>query len=252
MTRKIKNRLARYTKIVTIVLFSSFAYAFTQNSIYVKSTTNNAASVELQNLDLIVGLQFTLHATNGILLKDIEKDSRFTEAAWIISTNFKNDSTLTVVVINSNLEALTSGNGSIVKITFEKNNQTTTGNANFRLSGIILSDKNGKSVTVDTTKEFTNEQEVDNDNLLQNYPNPFNPVTTISYKIESTSNVKLTIYDMAGRVVKKLVEENQTEGTYSVVWNSTNSSNQEVASGTYFYQLLVSGKATVKKLLLQK
>lgn len=252
MTLKIKNRLTHYTKIVTLLLFSNYGLIFPQNSIYVKSISNNTATVELQNVDMIVALQFTLHSTTGILLKDIEKESRFSDAAWFVATNVKNESTLTVVVINSHLEELTPGKGSIIKIHFEKNIQSITAEATFRLSEIILSDKNGKSIPIDTSKEILLTENVLADNLLQNYPNPFNPVTTISYKIESTSNVRLTIYDMAGRVVKQLVDEIQTEGNYSVLWNSTNSSDQEVASGSYFYQLLVNDKATVKKLLLQK
>lgn len=254
MNCKIKNRLTRYTKIVTFLLFISFTLNFAQNSIYINNISNNTATVELHNSDMIAALQFTIHSTNGILLKDIEKESRFSDAAWFVATNVKNESTLTVVVINSHLEELTPGKGSIIKIHFEKNIQTTTMGANFRLSEIIFSDKNGKSVPVDTTNEFeiAGMQELDDVNLLQNFPNPFNPFTTISYKIESHSMVELTIYDMAGRVIKKLVDNFQSEGSYSVVWNSTNSSNQEVASGTYFYQLLVNGKSTVKKLLLQK
>ncbi len=252
MNCKIKNRLTRYTKIVTLLLFISITLSFAQNSIYIKNISNNTATVELQNSDMIAALQFTFHATNGISLKYIEKESRFSDAAWFVATNVKNESTLTVVVINSHLEELTPGTGSIIKISFEKNIQTTIGVAHFRLSEIILSDKNGKSIPIDTTKEVSLTDNHLADNLLQNYPNPFNPVTTISYKIESTSNVQLTIYDMAGRVVKKLVDGMQVEGNHSVVWNSTNTSNQNVASGTYFYQLLVNGKATVKKLLLQK
>lgn len=248
MTDKIKNRFSCYTIIVTILLLNSFAISSAQNYIYVKSTSKKTASVELQNLDLIVGLQFTIHSSPGILLKSIEKEMRFSDATWLVASNVKNESTLTVVAINSRLEELNPGTGSIIKINFENNIQTIGEEAVFRLSEIILSDKNGKSVPVTTINEITDNR----NNLLQNYPNPFNSVTTISYSIESTTHVQLAIYDIAGRVVKTLVDEIQSAGNHSVVWNSTNTSNQEVASGTYFYQLLVNGKATVKKLILQK
>ncbi len=239
--------LTRHTKIVTLMLFITFTLSFAHNSIYIKNISNNTATVELQNSDMIAALQFTLHSTDGFSLKYVEKESRFSDAAWFFATHVKDESTLTVVVINSHLEELPPGAGSILRINFVKIMQTSTGSANFRLSEIILSDKNGMRIPIDTTEEFGV-----TDNLLQNYPNPFNPVTTISYKIESTSNVQLTIYDMTGRVIIKLVDEIQSEGNHSVVWNSTNTSNQNVASGTYFYKLLVNGKATVKKLLLQK
>lgn len=75
--------------------------------------------------------------------------------------------------------------------------------------------------------------------LGQNYPNPFNPTTRIRYSIPSLTNslnrVKLIIYDIQGREVKVLVNEPQTSGTYEVSFSA-----QDLASGIYFYRLLVS------------
>jgi hypothetical protein len=72
--------------------------------------------------------------------------------------------------------------------------------------------------------------------LAQNYPNPFNPRTTISYQIKDNCRVNLTIYDMLGRVVKTLVDENQTPGYRSVVWDGRDIKGNTVASGVYFYR----------------
>jgi hypothetical protein len=71
--------------------------------------------------------------------------------------------------------------------------------------------------------------------LYQNYPNPFNPTTNIQYAISSRQFVKLIIYDLLGRQVEILVNEEKAAGTYEVIWYPNN-----LSSGVYFYQLLVS------------
>lgn len=68
--------------------------------------------------------------------------------------------------------------------------------------------------------------------LGQNSPNPFNPSTTLNYQIQKNSFVKLVIFDMLGREVSKLVNAEQNEGTYSVLFNAS-----DLSSGIYFYRL---------------
>ena len=60
--------------------------------------------------------------------------------------------------------------------------------------------------------------------LFQNYPNPFNPTTVVNYALKENVNVKITVYDILGRVVKTLVNEYQDAGYKSVLWNGTNGS----------------------------
>ena len=83
--------------------------------------------------------------------------------------------------------------------------------------------------------------------LSQNYPNPFNPVTTIRYSIEKTSHVKLQIYNILGKLVETLVDEERLAGPYSLSWDGA-----RFASGVYFYRLDVGNRAVVKKMLLMK
>jgi hypothetical protein len=68
--------------------------------------------------------------------------------------------------------------------------------------------------------------------LHQNYPNPFNPVTKINFDVPITAHVKLRVYDILGREVEVLVNENMKPGNYDVAWNAVN-----YASGVYFYEL---------------
>ena len=81
--------------------------------------------------------------------------------------------------------------------------------------------------------------------LEQNYPNPFNPTTNFEFRIANFGFVNLKIYDMLGREVATLVNENKAAGNYTIEWNASNFS-----SGVYFYKLQVGNNVSVKKMLL--
>lgn len=93
-----------------------------------------------------------------------------------------------------------------------------------------------------------------NFNLSQNYPNPFNPSTTIEYSIPQKSNVLLVIYDLLGRKVAELVNEEETAGKYKTKFDGS-----KFSSGIYFYKLTASSinngtsiYSQVKKFILLK
>ena len=79
------------------------------------------------------------------------------------------------------------------------------------------------------------------------YPNPFNPSTTINYSLRETGVVNVTIYDITGRVVSRLVSEQKLPGNHSVVWNG-----DIHPSGMYFVKLDINGYTQTEKLMLIK
>jgi M6 family metalloprotease-like protein len=89
--------------------------------------------------------------------------------------------------------------------------------------------------------------------LYQNHPNPFNPMTTIQYAIKKQGRVQLVVYNAAGRLVRTLVDKDQSPapGGFSVVWDGRNNAGDPLASGVYFYKLIApDGYQAVKKLVL--
>ncbi len=84
------------------------------------------------------------------------------------------------------------------------------------------------------------------------YPNPFNPVTNIQYYLEIDRHVSITVYDILGKVVTRLINERQHPGFYSVQWNGKSKNNTQVASGTYFVELKTDYQQEIQKLLLIK
>jgi len=83
--------------------------------------------------------------------------------------------------------------------------------------------------------------------LCQNFPNPFNPTTEIRFSISKLSTVKMKVFDILGREVATLVNEQRAAGNYSVKWNASN-----LPSGVYFCQLRAGSFVGTKKLLLMK
>jgi hypothetical protein len=87
---------------------------------------------------------------------------------------------------------------------------------------------------------------------LKNYPNPFNPETKISFNVVQTTDTSLIIYNIKGQKVKTLVNEKLFPANYTFNWNGTDSKNNSVASGMYFYQLKSGSETQTKKMILLK
>ncbi len=81
--------------------------------------------------------------------------------------------------------------------------------------------------------------------LYQNYPNPFNPTTTIEFDLPERSYVRLVVYDVLGREIERVVDEELDGGRYKVKFDASN-----LSSGVYFYVLDAGKFRDVKKMVL--
>jgi hypothetical protein len=97
--------------------------------------------------------------------------------------------------------------------------------------------------------EFAGNNIPDQFTLSQNYPNPFNPSTTINFQISSYCHVTLKVYDLLGKEIAVLVDENKQAGNYNVEFRMK---NEEYSSGTYFYKLTAGNFVQTKKMILMK
>jgi hypothetical protein len=89
--------------------------------------------------------------------------------------------------------------------------------------------------------------------LGQNTPNPFNPVTKISYFVPAGGgHVTIEVIDVAGRVVRRLVDDHRTEGEHAAVWDGRDEKGRELASGVYFYRMTAPNTEITRKMLLLK
>ena len=139
--------------------------------------------------------------------------------AWLKFT----EKTVNVAAIKSKEEQLASFTFSVAKTAVVNKEQTLT---------FAITEKNGQKWTKDITVKVAAPTKYE---LFQNYPNPFNPVTNIEYQLPGAGtryNVSLKIFDMLGREVVTLVNEQQEPGYYQKALDA-----HRLASGIYFYRL---------------
>jgi hypothetical protein len=88
--------------------------------------------------------------------------------------------------------------------------------------------------------------------LFQNYPNPFNPDTKVKFGLPLQTDVKLTVYDILGREVTVLIDDQLEAGYHEIIWDGKNRQGKDIASGVYFYRLETEDFSDIKKMLLLK
>jgi hypothetical protein len=96
------------------------------------------------------------------------------------------------------------------------------------------------------------DNQVSDFHLFQNYPNPFNPVTTISYALNKATDVNMSIYYTAGKLVNKLISTRQSAGYKSVRWAGINNNGNKVSSGIYICVLNAGNFKESLKIVLLK
>jgi flagellar hook assembly protein FlgD len=84
-------------------------------------------------------------------------------------------------------------------------------------------------------------------------PNPFNPTTTIRFDLAHAGHVSLRIYDVSGRLVRRLIEAKlEAAGGLEAKWNGLDETGNRVASGVYFYRLVTADFDATRKMVLMK
>lgn len=138
---------------------------------------------------------------------------------------------------------------------------TTTSGNNNRIVGTLGQNLIGVSSNANNisnagfwyqaTDLITSVEQIENDllptefRLEQNYPNPFNPSTTIQFALPKTSNITIKIYDILGREVATLIDEEYQPGQYKIIFEAG-----QLASGLYVYRIQAGDFRETKKLML--
>jgi hypothetical protein len=115
--------------------------------------------------------------------------------------------------------------------------RTTADNLKIQTPVVVINDKSP------LPKEYA---------LYQNYPNPFNPLTNIKFDLPNGSRVLLTIYNVEGKEVKRLVDGYIEAGEHTMFWDSRDDFGHEVASGTYFMRMRAGEYSAVRKVIILK
>ena len=209
-------------------------------------------SISMTNSIEILELSFALDFAPSVLtIQSVDLAGRATADSIVINGNY-------IELINPSIP---SGSGEIIILdiyanTDSEENITVISNDIFASDSLgslvcIVLHESSYSINLDVSTNyelFLPESFF----LQQNFPNPFNPFTTLQYNLPENSMVNVTVYDMLGRHVKTLVNQDQVAGYKSVVWDATNDYGKPVSAGIYLYQIHVDNYIQTKKMVLLK
>jgi hypothetical protein len=224
------------------------------NRFSLRKDADNTISVELSNTDPVAGAQFSIKVGNGISLQSFEGTERLASAGISVFQFRKDESTVNVVLLAPVRSSLSAGEGMIGKVSFVAVAAPGADSARVCIANIMLCDVAARELEATSSQlawplfstprvSFA---------LEHNYPNPFNPATTIAYTIEKSAHVHLEVYDIAGRMVSLLLDQEQQSGRHTIQWNADRDRSFQLSSGMYFARLSVGGEVAVTKMVLTK
>jgi hypothetical protein len=256
-----RQALSNYLILTTLVALATFVLrpqdAVAENRLNLTKTSVNTISVELSNADAIAGFQFSINGRGGISLGDYKTSDRANAGGLSLYQYLKDDSTLNVLILAPALSSLPAGVGALGSFSFRFVDELNADTVRVFLSGVVLCDVRAQYLEVMTGQLLWKEHQSRGDQapsftLEQNFPNPFNPSTTITYRLEKQTSVRLAVYDITGRQVWNLVDQYQSPGRYDIRWNADGPGGSKLSSGIYFARLQVEGQVAVQKMILTK
>ena len=114
----------------------------------------------------------------------------------------------------------------------------------YRITDVDIHGRTGKTQEIQIRFETILPEKL---TLCQNFPNPFNPETSIRFTLPEKQRIRLTVYNMEGQIIERLVDGEREAGEHQILWNGSGQ-----AAGMYFFELLAGGGRLVKKMQLIK
>lgn len=146
--------------------------------------------------------------------------------------------------------SFTTGSDTTVRVMNDVNNQQFQFNFNRQPTTVVFDPNNDivlKNATLSIGINTISTEVPDKFDLYQNYPNPFNPTTNIKFDVANNSFVKIYVYDITGRIISQIVNQQLNAGKYEINWNSSGQ-----ASGVYFYKIEAGGFTKTMKMAVIK
>ena len=266
--------------IALVLLICAMASAAEVNSISAPKARFEADTyivpIELTNTIPMSAMDLPLKFSEGVTLKEVQFEGTRSADFDFKWANIDNVSKTVVIglipMIYGENSDLAPGTGSVANLVFTVDDPavktievtpTTTKDPDHSLMLVYFEKSAGGVETKGLTPEFQGVSvvlsEVAGKDLLptsyslkQNAPNPFNPITRILYDLPKATSVRLDIYNVLGQKVKTLVNDFQSAGSKSVIWDGRSNSGSEVSSGVYFYRLETSEYSATMKMMMLK
>jgi hypothetical protein len=194
--------------------------------------------------------EFLISIDNGVPVLAWTTQSESNNLGWNIYRNSEDDFANAAQVNSQLIEG--AGFSSIpTEYSFADNSELESGSVYwYYLEDVSYS--GSTSIIASGYIHITEDIPVYNNAITGIYPNPFNPSTMISFSIENTAEVTLSVYNNRGQKVLELLNSTLEAGEYTEEWNGTNLKGNRVSSGVYFVNLSFKGRSITKKMLLIK
>ncbi|MGH2575385.1 MAG: T9SS type A sorting domain-containing protein, partial [Ignavibacteria bacterium] len=222
------------------------------------NTVSGSEIPMIANNSLNINLVYHSTWSSGSFWKSTDMGSNFvslSQSGSLWATDVAKDDPNTVAYDNYGSSCYISTNGGLNFITTNVGSSPAAGILFFDKGNLLIQHGGGvykMNIIYNVPTITANHQissEIPNDfNISQNYPNPFNPSTKISYGLPMTGFVKIIVYNVLGKEMQTLVNQELRAGSYEAVWDAS-----EFPSGIYFYSLYSNGeRIDTKKMILMK
>jgi len=182
----------------------------------------------------------------------IPGDPKLTErSAHMTVTHAVSEGKMILLVYSPEARKIPPGDGPVLDLCFTRT-AGTRGLDEVRVENVILASPEAEAipVVVRSSAISVGARTPTSCRLVQNYPNPFNPETAVGYELPEEGYVSLTIFNLLGQEVCRLVDGQQEAGSYRVVWDGRNSKGEHVSGGVYFCVLTAGHTTATTKMLL--
>jgi hypothetical protein len=257
MRGKMKKTGNRIFGTVTMMLVSMF-FTHAANKLMITKSEPNTLEIQLINSEEVGGVQFSVCASSDLVLNGLDRGLRTEDSHWMVASFRLNDSTINVLIMSVERKSLFSGQGALARIPFTSTSVPPVSRVS--LANVMVAGPNADSLAVITDGiQWSNRSTIAANKgqseafaLRQNFPNPFNPSTKIAYRLNKDAQVRLSVYDVTGREINRLIDQYQAVGDYNVEWDSGKSNSRKLSSGIYFARLTVDNESGSKKMIFAK
>ncbi len=214
-------------------------------------SSGGSLSVQASLPTEISGVQVELHYNvNKVRLSAASKSSMASDLNFVYKDHGDGRAVL-LLYPNGTSGFMSAGTGELFEIPAEVDGVDLTAE-DLKIEYAVMSDPNAVAIPVKGFSRIVLPSEFE---LRQNYPNPFNPETNIEFTINAAGAGKhatLTIYNLLGQPIYTMVDQALPATHYSYKWYGVNNRGEKVASGVYFYRLIVGDQAKTRKMVLLK
>ena len=189
------------------------------------------------NTGFVKGLDIPLAYGNGLQLLSVASGEVWSENGLMLYTN--ENGVVTISGASLGADELIEGNGTVATLIFSVvGNDTSLGLGHMTARSCENEDI---EIVNNPTGDTNNEDSVNiipvDSYLGKVYPNPFNPSTTLQYGLKEAGQVKISVFNARGQLIRTLVNESKAAGTYQIVWDGKDNNGHIASSGNYFFRM---------------